>query len=112
MIAGKDAAKPGEGKNSWLTGTAAWTFTAISQFILGIRPQLDGLVVDPCVPADWDGFTCTRKYRGATYEITVSNPDGVEKGIRSMTANGAPVSGNMLPIAEAGSTVEVQVVMG
>ncbi len=112
MIAGKDAAKPGEGKNSWLTGTAAWTFTSISQYILGIQPRLDGLMVDPCIPADWTGFTCTRKYRGVAYNITVSNPDGVEKGIRSMTADGAPVTGTMLPLAPAGSTVDVQVVMG
>ncbi|MBQ9015200.1 MAG: glycosyl transferase [Firmicutes bacterium] len=112
MIAGRDAAKPGEGKNSWLTGTAAWTFTAISQYILGIRPCLDGLVVDPCIPVDWKGFRCSRRYRGAVYQITVTNPEGVEKGIRSMTADGIPVSGQMLPIAEPGSTVDVQVVMG
>ena len=112
MIAGRDSSRPGEGKNSWLTGTAAWTFTAMSQHILGIRPTLHGLEIDPCIPADWKGFTCTRKFRNSTYNITVSNPDGVEKGVRSMTVNGQPVSGNIIPIPCAVSELNVQVIMG
>ena len=112
MIAGRDSSRPGEGKNSWLTGTAAWTFTAMSQHILGIRPTLHGLEIDPCIPADWKGFTCTRKFRNSTYNITVSNPDGAEKGVRSMTVNGQPVSGNIIPIPCAVSELNVQVIMG
>ena len=76
MVAGKEAAKPGEGKNSWLTGTAAWNWLTISQHILGIRPSYDGLVVNPCIPADLKEYTVTRKWRDAEYVITVQNPNG------------------------------------
>ena len=71
MIAGTDAPTHGEAKNSWLTGTAAWNFVAITQWILGIRPEHDGLRIDPCLPSDWDGFRAVRRFRGATYDITV-----------------------------------------
>jgi cellobiose phosphorylase len=81
MVAGKDAAKPGEGKNSWLTGTAAWNWYCVTQFILGIQPDYDGLVIDPCIPSSWKGFTVRRKFRDAEYVIRVSNPDGKNKGI-------------------------------
>ncbi|MBO4918221.1 MAG: glycosyl transferase [Bacteroidales bacterium] len=81
MVAGKDAAKPGEGKNSWLTGTAAWNWYCVTQFILGIQPDYDGLVVDPCIPSSWKGFTVRRKFRDAEYVIRVTNPDGKNKGI-------------------------------
>ena len=76
MVAGKDAARPGEGKNSWLTGTAAWNWYCITQFILGIQPDYDGLVINPCIPSHWKGFTVRRKFRDAEYVIRVSNPDG------------------------------------
>ncbi|MEM9986155.1 MAG: glycosyl transferase, partial [Bacteroidota bacterium] len=110
MIAGKDAYKPGEAKNSWLTGTAAWNFYTISQYILGIRPGYRGLTVDPCIPQDWDGFQVTRKWRGATYHIQVSNPDGVSKGVRQILVNGEPLGkGNVLPILPPGEhQIEVQ----
>ena len=112
MIAGKDAPGFGEGKNSWLTGTAAWTFLSISQAILGVKPSLDGLTVDPCVPSGCKGFTATRRFRGATYRITVENPDGVQHGIRSFAVNGAEQASNTVSPAPAGSTVEVRVVLG
>ena len=80
MVAGKDASRPGEGKNSWLTGTAAWNWYAVTQFILGIQPDYDGLVIDPCIPSSWKGFTVRRKFRDAEYVIRVSNPDGKCKG--------------------------------
>ena len=112
MVSGKDAAVKGEGKNSWLTGSASWGFTAVSQYILGIRPELDGLAVDPCIPKSWDGFTCTRKFRGATYEISVSNPDHAEHGIRSIKVNGADIEQDVIPVYPAGSDVKVEVVMG
>ncbi len=112
MIAGRDAASFGEGKNSWLTGTAAWTFVSVSQAILGVQPALDGLRIDPCVPSSLHRFTVSRRFRGATYDITVDNPDGVEKGVRAVTLDGRPVEGNLLPVQPSGSRVSVQVLMG
>ncbi len=96
MIAGKDAKRFGEAKNSWLTGTAAWNFVAISQYILGIMPDYDGLKIDPSIPKAWDGYSVTRKFRGAEFRIKIENPDHVCKGIKSMTVDGKPVDGNII----------------
>ena len=112
MIAGKDAASFGEAKNSWLTGTAAWSFLGVSQAILGVKPALDGLQIDPCIPASVSGFTLSRRYRGARYEITVENPDGVQRGVKAVFVDGLPQSGNVIPVREAGSIVQVRVIMG
>ena len=112
MVAGRDAPTHGEGKNSWLTGTAAWTFMNVSQYILGIQPTLKGLRIDPCIPHELDGFELTRVFRGATYHITVDNTTHVEKGVKSVIVNGQCIQGNVLPLAEAGENVEVQVTMG
>ncbi|MFP4164135.1 MAG: GH36-type glycosyl hydrolase domain-containing protein [Chitinispirillaceae bacterium] len=112
MIAGKDAKRHGEAKNSWLTGTAAWNFVTVSQWILGIRPDYDGLVVDPCIPADWNGFTVSRKFRGSTYNITVKNPSHVCKGIKSMTVDNEQVEGNTVPVFTDGKEHAIEVVMG
>ena len=112
MVAGRDAASFGEAKNSWLTGTAAWTFVDVSQYILGVQPTLAGLRIDPCIPHELDGFTLRRVWRGATYEITVDNAAHVEKGVKVMTVDGQPVSGNVLTPAPAGSTVQVNITMG
>jgi len=112
MIAGKDAFKPGEAKNSWLTGTAAWNWVAISQHILGIQPDYEGLKIDPCVPGEWRQFNVTRQFRGATYNITIENPDGVNKGVKGMTVDGQAVDGDVVPAADAGATVEVKVTLG
>ena len=112
MVSGKDAPVQGEGKNSWLTGTASWGFAMLSQYILGIRPEMDGLCIDPCIPAACKGFTCTRKFRGSEYHITVKNPNGVQKGIASMTVNGNKLDGYVIPVPAAGSVCEVEVVMG
>ena len=112
MIAGKDAPSFGEGKNSWLTGTAAWTFLSVSQAILGIKPTLDGLRVDPCLPHTLGGFSLTRRYRGATYRITVENPAQVEYGVKSVSVDGKPIEGQVLPLLPAGAACEVRVVMG
>ena len=111
MIAGKDAFKPCEAKNSWLTGTAAWNFYAISRYILGVQPQYNGLLIDPCIPADWKGYEVVRKFRGATYHIKVSNPDGVSKGVRQVLVNGAEIQGNLVPIYSPGD-YDVEVIMG
>ena len=107
MVAGKDAARPGEGKNSWLTGTAAWMWYAITQFILGIKPSYEGLEINPCIPAGWKGFNVKRRFRGAEYHITVKNPDGVCKGIKSVTVDGQPIEGNVVNHLPGTHTVEV-----
>ena len=112
MIAGKDAWKPGEAKNSWLTGTAAWNFYAISQFILGIQPDYNGLALNPCIPKAWDGFSLIRKFRGVTYMINLHNPQHISKGIKSITVDGKSLIGNTLPIFEKGSEHKVEVLMG
>ncbi|MCR5272807.1 MAG: glycosyl transferase [Lachnospiraceae bacterium] len=112
MVAGKDAPKFGEAKNSWLTGTAAWTFVDVSQFILGIQPDYDGLRVDPCIPKDWDGFKLNRKFRGATYNITVENPNRVEKGVKEMYVDGKKVSGNVACGCDKKDVYDVRVVLG
>jgi cellobiose phosphorylase len=112
MVAGKDSFKPGEAKNSWLTGTASWNFYAISQYILGIQPDYDGLKVDPCIPAKWDGFEITRKFRGATYLIKVENPNHVNKGISKVTIDGNLYQSNVLPIFNDGKTHTVVVELG
>lgn len=96
MIAGKDAARPGEGKNSWLTGTAAWNYYAITQYILGIKPAYEGLEINPCIPSAWKEYQVKRRFRGATYDITVLNPHGVCKGIRSIELDGEKIAGNIV----------------
>ncbi len=112
MIAGKDAPTHGEAKNSWLTGTAAWTLLSITQAILGVVPTLDGLKIDPCLPADWKGFAVSRRYRGAVYNITVDNSAGTEYGVKEITVNGKTQAGTVIPPAPKGETVEVKVIMG
>ncbi len=112
MVAGKDAPTFGEAKNSWLTGTAAWTFVSISQAILGVQPELDGLRIDPCVPPEWTHLTLTRRFRGAQYRITVDNPDGAEHGVRELYVDGVRQDGNLIAPAAPGSVVSVRVVLG
>ncbi len=113
FITGKDHPyKFGRARNSWLTGTASWSFVAISQYILGIRPTYSGLLVSPAIPSDWREYKVTRVYRGATYEISVSNPHSAESGVKSVTVNGQLIEGNVIPIAQSGSTVKVEVVLG
>ena len=111
MIAGKDAPRFGEAKNSWLTGTAAWTFLNVSQYILGIRPDYDGLVIDPCIPDTLTGFTVTRLFRGNRYHITVRNPEHREKGITTLTVNGKPCPGNKVPFHADEKEVYIEAVM-
>ncbi|MCE5332145.1 MAG: glycosyl transferase [Bacteroidales bacterium] len=111
MIAGKDAFRPGEAKNSWLTGTAAWNYYAITQYILGIRPSYDGLQINPCIAPEWKGFSVKRQFRGATYEIEVKNPKGKMKGLSSIKIDGNPIEGNIIPLMPAGGTYKVEVLM-
>lgn len=112
MIAGKEAYKPGEAKNSWLSGTASWNFYAITQYILGIKPDYDGLSIDPCIPSKWDGFKMKRKFRGATYNIQVSNPEHVSKGVKQVIVNGQQIASNLIPVLEAGKEHSIEVIMG
>ena len=111
MIAGKDAAHFGEAKNSWLTGTAAWTFVNVSQYILGIQPDYDGLSLNPCIPSDMEEFKIRRYFRGAWYNITFQNPEHREKGISSLTVNGTAVEGNLIPLTEGCTEYDVVAVM-
>ena len=84
----------------------------MSQYILGIRPTYDGLCIDPCIPPDWKDFRASRRYRGGLYEIEVTNPGAVSKGVRSITLDGKPVEGQVLSICPPGKTVHVNVIMG
>ncbi|MBR5142035.1 MAG: glycosyl transferase [Bacteroidales bacterium] len=107
MIAGKDAARPGEAKNSWLTGTAAWNWYAITQYILGIKPSYGGIEIDPCICSEWKEYKVTRRFRGSVYEITVKNPDRVCKGVREILLDGQPLNGNVVPHTPGTHTVLV-----
>ena len=111
MIAGKDAWKPGEAKNSWLTGTAAWNFYAITRYILGIQPEYNGLTIDPCIPAEWDEFYVERKFRGATYSIEIKNPGHVSKGIKELFVDGIKINGQTVPLS-GNPVCKVLVIMG
>ena len=106
MVAGKDAARPGEGKNSWLTGTAAWMWYTVSEFILGIKPDYDGLCIDPCLPETAGDYTVCRKFREAEYEINI-HPNGSQKGVKEITLDGRPVQGTVIPYAPGKHQVEV-----
>jgi cellobiose phosphorylase len=112
MIAGPDAPVYGEAKNSWLTGTAAWTFVSVSQGLLGIKPDYNGLIVDPCIPKVWNGFRVTRRFRGADYDIEVRNPKGVSKGVLDIIVDGVPVDGGMIPVFNDGGNHNVVVELG
>ena len=111
MIAGPDAPTYGEAKNSWLTGTAAWNLVAITQWILGIRAEIDGLRVDPVLPASWAGFTATRRFRGATYQIGVRNPDRISGQVAFLEVDGQRIDGTLVPLAPPGTTVHVEAVV-
>jgi N,N'-diacetylchitobiose phosphorylase len=97
---GRENALHGQANHPFMTGTGGWAYFSATRFILGLRPGFDGLTVQPCIPADWKGFTCTRVWRGTTYNITVENPHGIEKG--------KPVT---VPQGKPGEVVDVKVVM-
>ena len=112
MIAGKDAKNFGQAKNSWLTGTAAWNFYVISNYILGIKPDWDGLKIDPCIPHTWDGYSVSRRFRGATYDIRIDNAAHVCRGVKMVTVDGKAIDGNVLPVFADGKKHEVVVTLG
>ena len=107
MVAGKEAARPGEGKNSWLTGTAAWNWLTITQYILGVKPTFDGLEIDPCIPSTLKEFTVHRQLRDASFDITVKNPNGKQSGVSSIVLDGSPVEGTTIKATPGRHTVEV-----
>ncbi len=111
MIAGIDAKNFGEAKNSWLTGTAAWTFKNVSQHILGIQPDLDGLRINPCIPSDMSEIKITRRFRGITYSITISNPSGAQKGVKHFYVDGVEQQGSLIPFCNDKDSYDVLVVM-
>jgi cellobiose phosphorylase len=103
----------GTSRLPWLSGTAAWSYLTATQYILGIRPEYEGLLIDPCIPAAWDGFTVRRQFRGAVYQIKVENPDHVEKGVKALTVAGKELDPSRpIPAARAGEVVDVKAVMG
>jgi cellobiose phosphorylase len=111
MIAGRDAPTHGEAKNSWLTGTAAWNYVAATQWLVGIRPELDGLRIDPRLPFAATDIRVTRRFRGATYRIVVHRIDGAADGAARVTrlvVDGTPIEGNLAPLP-TGTADEVDV---
>ncbi len=110
FISGPDHALFGEAHHPFMTGSAGWSYYAATRFMLGIRPQFDHLLVDPCIPAGWDGFAVSRRFRGAQYNIRVENPQHVSRGIAQVYVNGAEE--DVIPVLPKGSTAEVRVVMG
>ncbi len=111
FIMGKDHTAYGRARHPWLTGSAGWMYHAVTHWMLGVRVGFDGLTIDPCIPADWKEFEISRQWRGATYNVKISNPSGVEKGVKSVTLNGKPISG-AIPPQPAGSVNEAVVEMG
>ena len=111
FVMGPDHTAFGRARHPFMTGSGGWSYFAATRYILGVRPQFSGLLVDPCVPADWKRFQITRVWRGAVYHITVENPQGVEKGVASVVHNGQAVDG-LIPVQPAGSVNQVIVTMG
>jgi cellobiose phosphorylase len=112
MIAGREAPTYGEAKNSWLTGTAAWNYLAITQWILGIRPEFDGLRLDPCIPPEWDGFSVERRFRGCRLHIRVHNPQHVSRGVIKVTVDGVRIKGNLVKLGLHDGAHQVEVWLG
>ena len=110
FVVGRDHTAFGRARHPFMTGSSGWAYYAATQYLLGIRPDFDALRVDPCIPADWREFSVTRTWRGARYEIHISNPEGVEKGVRSIRVDGREV--DALPLLPAGSVCRAEVVMG
>ena len=110
FVVGKDHTAYGRARHPFMTGSSGWAYFAATQYMLGIRPDFDGITVDPCIPADWKEFSVRRKWRGGEYRIHVANPDAVEKGVKSITMNGKQV--RKLPVLPVGTVCDVEVVMG
>ena len=109
FIMGRDHTAHGRARHPFMTGSSGWAYYAATRYMLGIRPGFDGLTVDPCIPAEWDGFEAVRKWRGAEYRISVKNPDHVEKGVRKIVADGKET--DRIP-AFADGIHEIEVILG
>ena len=112
FVVGKGHPAQGRARHPFMTGSAGWSYYAATRYLLGIRPGFDTLVIDPCIPADWKGFHVTRKWRDAVYEIEVQNPNGVEKGVRTVLMDGTPLDGRTVPVQPPGTVHRIQVIMG
>ncbi len=110
MVAGKDAPTFGEGKNSWLTGTAAWTFTVLTQGILGIQPDYEGLKVDPCIPDYVKEYKVNRRFRNTMYHITIRNESGAQKGVKKILVDRKQIEGKIIPVCDK-KNVKVEVII-
>jgi len=104
--------RAGNTRTSWLTGAAAWAYYSATQYILGLRPELDGLRIDPCIPGAWSGFKATRRFRNHIVHINVKNPGCVNRGVKSLTLNGEILAGNLVPAGRLGNINHVEVVLG
>jgi cellobiose phosphorylase len=104
--------RPGNTRTSWLTGAAAWSYFSATQYLLGIRPEPDGLRIDPCIPSAWSGFSVTRKFRSRTYRIVVHNPDHVCTGVLKMSVDGIDIPGNLIPLELPGDEHRVEAWLG
>lgn len=111
-ILGDEHKQFGLGRNSWLSGTASWAYQAATKYIMGVRATYNGLIIDPCVPKSWDKFSITKQFRGAEYQISVTNPDGVSKGIKSISVDGESIEGNVVPLFSDDKIHNIEVVMG
>ncbi len=109
---GPESPRYGASRLPWLSGSATWTYYAISHYILGIKPEYEGISIDPCIPSSWKGYTATRLFRGKTLKIKVSNPDGVERGVQSLKVNGQVLAGTCIPAELLSAETEIEVVMG
>jgi N,N'-diacetylchitobiose phosphorylase len=110
FVYGSDHPLHGRARHPWLTGSGGWNYTAVTHWILGVRVDFDELIVDPCIPNDWDGFRVTRAWRGAHFDITVTNPDHVSRGVVSIELDGQPVQ--RIGVPQPGTRHTVAVVLG
>lgn len=110
FIAGRDHKSFGRARHPFMTGSGGWAYFSATRYMLGIKPQYEELVIDPCIPADWDGFCAKREWRGATFDIEVKNPDGVMKGVKEIRLDGEKTE--HIPVQEAGSAHKVEIIMG
>jgi cellobiose phosphorylase len=104
--------RAGNTRTSWLSGAVPWAYYSATHYILGIRPELGGLRLDPCIPQNWPGFKATRRFRGKDIEIEVKNPNGVCKGVKSLTLNGEKLAGNIIPVEKLQAGNRVEVILG
>ena len=104
--------KYGKSRVPWLSGTASWSHYTATQYILGIRPELGGLRIDPCIPTTWQGFTAKRTFRGKALDIEVQNPSGVSRGVKSLTVDGVEIKGNVIPAAKLKKGAKIVAILG